>query len=303
MNVWRRPGLAICAVFALAMASSDPPARGQSQTSIPVKPVAAKPAPAKPVPAKPAPDACQRASFLTVVDVGHTLAVPGAMSARNVPEYNFNLQLSQDIKQALTDAGFTRTVLLITAAAPWRGLVERAAKANAMRADLFIAIHHDSVPDNLMKTWQYEGKDTGYNDDYPGYALFISNHNGDRAGSLLFGQFLGKELQARGLQYTPHYTLPLMGHRRRILVDAKAGVYRYDQLIVLRRTVMPALLLEAGSIVNRQEEVELAGPERRAATSAAVTAAVEEFCAARARPVAAKSAAPATRATTAASPR
>jgi N-acetylmuramoyl-L-alanine amidase len=95
---------------------------------------------------------------------------------------------------------------------------------------------------------------------------------------------LGKALQARGLQFTPHYTLALMGHRRRQLLDADAGVYRYDQLVVLRYTRMPALLLEAGSIVNRQEELELATPERRTLTSAAVTAAVEEFCAARAHP-------------------
>ena len=135
-----------------------------------------------------------------------------------------------------------------------------------------------------MQTWQYEGQDQNYNDDYPGYALFISNDNADRAGSLLFGKFLGKALQARGLQFTPHYTLPLMGHRRRQLLDADAGVYRYDQLVVLRYTRMPALLLEAGSIVNRQEELELATPERRTLTSEAVAAAVEDFCAARAHP-------------------
>jgi N-acetylmuramoyl-L-alanine amidase len=287
VNASWRPGLAICAAFALAMLGPGGPAQGQGQA------VNA---------AKPAGDACLRSSFLTVVDVGHTVAVPGAMSARNVPEYAFNLQLAQDIRQALTDAGFDKTVLLITATAPWRGLVERAAKANSMHADLFIAIHHDSVPDELLQTWQYEGQDNRYNDDYPGYALFISNDNGDRAGSLLFGQLLGKELQARGLQYTPHYTLALMGHRRRVLVDTKAGVYRYDQLIVLRQTRMPALLLEAGSIVNRQEELQLGSPERRALTSAAVTAAVEEFCTARARPIAAKSVTPPKRATTAASP-
>jgi N-acetylmuramoyl-L-alanine amidase len=68
------------------------------------------------------------------------------------------------------------------------------------------------------------------------------------------------------------------------LLDADAGVYRYDQLVVLRYTRMPALLLEAGSIVNRQEELELATPERRTLTSAAVAAAVEDFCAARAHP-------------------
>ncbi len=227
------------------------------------------------------PDPCPRSNFRVVVDVGHTLEVPGAMSARGVPEYAFNLQLGTEVKDALVSAGFTATTLLITATAPWRGLVERAARANAMHAKLFIAIHHDSVPDNLLKTWQYGGQEEHYNDDYPGYAIFISNDNADRAGSLMFGSLLGKELQARGLHYTPHYTLPLMGHRRRQLVDAKAGVYRYDQLIVLRETRMPAVLLEAGSIVNRDEELQLASPERRSLTSTAIAAAVEDFCAAR----------------------
>ena len=99
---------------------------------------------------------------------------------------------------------------------------------------------------------------------------------------------LGKELQARGLHYTPHYTLPLMGKHRHELLDPAAGVYRYDQLIVLRHTEMPAVLLEAGSIVNRQEELELASPERRAAVSTAVAAAVEDFCAARSNDLHAK---------------
>src|SRR6516225_945602 len=227
---------------------------------------------------------CTRAAFRVVVDVGHTLDVSGAMSARGVPEYTFNLQLARDVKQALVDAGFEQAVLLITGTAPWRGLFERAERANAMHADLFIAIHHDSVPDNLKQIWEYAGQKNEFNDDYPGYALFISNDNADRAGSLLFGHMLGHELERRGLHYTPHYTLALMGHRRRVLVDAEAGVYRYDQLIVLRTTRMPAVLLEAGSIVNRQEELELATPERRSLTSAAVAAAVADFCAARSRP-------------------
>jgi len=233
---------------------------------------------------------CTRSTFRVVVDVGHTVDVPGAMSARGVPEYAFNLQLAREVKQALVDAGFEQAVLLITGTAPWRGLFERAARANAMHADLFIAIHHDSVPDNLKQIWEYAGQKNEFNDDYPGYAIFISNDNADRAGSLLFGSMLGHELERRNLHYTPHYTLALMGHRRRVLVDAEAGVYRYDQLIVLRQTRMPAVLLEAGSIVNRQEELELATPERRVLTSAAIAAAVANFCAARARPPVVKAA-------------
>jgi N-acetylmuramoyl-L-alanine amidase len=238
----------------------------------------------KPAATTPAHSNCQRAAFRVVVDVGHTVDVPGAMSAHGVPEYAFNLPLAQEIKQALVDAGFDKTVLLITNRPPPVGLFERTLVANRIPADLFISIHHDSVPDGLLQTWQYEGQDQHFNDQYPGYAIFISNDNADRAGSLQFGKFLGKALQAHGLQYTPHYTLALMGHRRRELLDADAGVYRYDQLIVLRDTRMPAVLLEAGSIVNRQEELELATPERRAATGAAVAAAVEDFCAARAHP-------------------
>jgi N-acetylmuramoyl-L-alanine amidase len=230
------------------------------------------------------PTACKRPSFRIVVDVGHTVGVPGALSARGVTEYAFNLKLAEAIKQSLVDAGFDNTVLLVTAAAPWRGLMERARRANSMHADLFIAVHHDSVPDQMLETWQYEGQENHFSDRFTGYAIFVSNENAERSGSLAFGHLLGKNLQARGLRYTPHYTLPLMGRYRHQLLDADAGVYRYDQLLVLRHTSMPAVLLEAGSIVNRKEELELATDDRRTLTANAVTAAVADFCEMRAHP-------------------
>jgi N-acetylmuramoyl-L-alanine amidase len=272
-----------------APAQNTTPTPVSNAATAPASPNAANPLPtARPAPAAKSTAVCHPENFRVVVDVGHTVDVPGAMSARGATEYSFNLALAQEAKQAMVDAGFTKTVLLITDKPPPQGLFSRAIAANSLPADLFLSIHHDSVPDNLLQTWQFEGQDQHYNDDYPGYALFISNDNGDRAGSLLFGSLLGKELQARGEHYTPHYTLALMGHRRRELVDPVAGVYRYDQLIVLRMTRMPAVLLEAGSIVNRQEELDLGTEDRRARTSAAIVAAVQDFCAARARPVAAK---------------
>src|SRR5262249_44767510 len=120
--------------------------------------------------------------------------------------------------------------------------------------------------------------------DYPGYAIFISHENADPAGSLRFGHLLGRELELRTLHYTPHYTLALMGHHRRILVDAETGVYRYDELIVLRLTSMPGVLLGAVFIVNRKEEPDRGPRGRRSPPTAAIVPAVEIFCAARARP-------------------
>jgi hypothetical protein len=44
---------------------------------------------------------------------------------------------------------------------------------------------------------------------------------------------------------------------------------------------MPAVLLEAGSIVNRDEELALASPERQQLITAAVVDAVDSYCAAK----------------------
>lgn len=111
--------------------------------------------------------------------------------------------------------------------------------------------------------------------------MFVSHENPQAAASLYFAQLLGDELKARGLKYTPHYAEAFMQERRRELLDPTAGVYRYDQLIVLKSTRMPAVLFEAGSIVNRDEELVISTPAHRSIIAAAATQAVEIFCAAR----------------------
>ena len=221
---------------------------------------------------------CNRAAFRLVLDVGHTAEVPGAKSARGLHEFEFNLRLAKLIDQQLIDAGFGRTVLLVTEGPALRGLARRVARANAANADLLLSIHHDSVPDSLLEKWDYNGEQHSFSDRFKGHSLFVSYDNRDRRGSLLFARLLGGALKARGLQYTPHYTEKIMGHRRRELLDADVGVYRYDQLVVLRHPQMPAVLLEAGSIINRDEELLMGTPEHQALISAAVLEAVEGFC-------------------------
>ena len=224
------------------------------------------------------PPTCNRAAFRPIIDVGHTLEEPGAMSARGVTEYAFNLNLAKAIEQKLTATGFSRTVMLVTSGPAMKGLFARVRNANAMLADLYLSIHHDSVPEKFLENWDSEGKPNRFSDRFTGHSLFVSFDNPQRKASLLFGKFLGNQLKARDLKYTPHYTEAIMGSRRRELVDRDAGVYRYDKLIVLRETTMPAVLLEAGMIVNRDDEVVLASPERQALVAAAVTDAVGQFC-------------------------
>ena len=241
-------------------------------------------APAEPASAPPRKSVgaiCNRAAFRVIVDVGHTLKAPGARSARGVTEYEFNLALATTIERSLINAGFDKTVLLVTDGPAMKGLIQRVTQANNSSADLFLSIHHDSVPDQLLEKWEFEGNERGFSDRFKGHSIFVSIDNGDFNGSLRFAKLLGQQLKKRGLQYTPHYTDKIMGHRQRQLVDADAGVYRYDQLIVLKSTHMPAVLLEAGSIINRDEELVMGTPEHQSLISAAATEAVERFCASR----------------------
>ena len=227
---------------------------------------------------KPVPSICDRSKFRIVLDVGHTADSEGATSARNVPEFSFNLRLAQRIEQKLKDEGFAETRLLVTEGRARPSLFKRVAAANNLNADLFLSIHHNSVPNTLLEDWEFEGKKSHFSDRFSGYSVFVSHINPEFKTSVAFAELIGKEMKAQGLQYAQQYTQAIMGRYQHPLLDKETGVYSYDELVVLRTTRMPAVLLEAGSIINRDEELKMDSPERQDVISGAVAAAAKEFC-------------------------
>ena len=224
------------------------------------------------------PPTCDRAHFRMIIDVGHSEEVPGAISARGATEYSYNLNLAKKIHAKLQEAGFSKAQLLVTSGKAMASLVTRVNYASNNPADLFLSIHHDAVPDKFLEKWTYEGKPHNYCDRFKGHSIFVSRFNPEYQASLNFGRLLGLQLKAQGMTYAPHYVEKFMGIRQRELVDANAGVYRFDNLVVLMSTTMPAVLLEAGSIINRDEELLMADPKHQATIASAVTTAVESFC-------------------------
>ena len=227
---------------------------------------------------KPSAAACDPAKFRIVLDVGHTAESEGAISARNVAEFVFNLRLAQRIVEKLKAEGFPKARLLVTEGKARPSLFKRVAAANALNANLLLSIHHDSVPDSMLEEWEFNGKKSHFSDRFSGYSVFVSHDNPDFQTSFRFADLVAKEMKAEGLDYAKQYTLPIMGKNRHELLDKETGVYRYDQLVVLRMTRMPAVLLEAGSISNRDEELEMMSPERQDLIAGGVTEAVKEFC-------------------------
>jgi N-acetylmuramoyl-L-alanine amidase len=224
--------------------------------------------------------ACKPADFKIALDVGHTPEASGATSARGVTEYSYNLRLARQIETTLLQSGFSRTILITARGTGRSQLLQRTERASALGVDLFLSIHHDDVQEAYHTKWTYNGTTRLFSDKFSGYSLFVSRENPYFERSLDFAKLLGTELMAHGMYYSGHHAEAIPGEGRE-LVDRKVGVYLYDQLVVLKLTKAPAVLLEAGIIVNRVEELVLASPEGRGLVSAAVLEAANQFCAGR----------------------
>lgn len=225
-----------------------------------------------------APETCEPRKFRIVLDVGHTSEAQGATSARNDVEFGFNLHLARLIGKRLRSAGFAATRVLVTEGKARASLLKRVGTANAAHADFFLSIHHDSVPDKMLEEWEFEGARSHFSDRFSGHSLFVSERNPRFAASLAFARLLGRQLKDAGLQYAAQYSLQLMGRYRHPLLDKDVGVYRYDGLVVLSRTRSAAVLLEAGSIINRDEEMAMNSPQRQELIATAVVTATRAYC-------------------------
>lgn len=228
------------------------------------------------------PGVCNPARFVVAVDVGHSRKSSGATSARGLPEFKFNQTLAKALQQALQADGFSKA-FLINADGRIGSLSARVRAAERARADLFISIHHDSVQPKYLRRWTVDGKTRRYSDEFQGYSLFVSAKNSRFEDSQRVALLVGVALRARGQTPTLHHAEPIKGENRPLL-DRRLGVYRFDDLIVLKRNKMPALLVEAGVIVHRDEETAMADPARQQLLAAAIVAGVRGYCAGMAPP-------------------
>lgn len=218
--------------------------------------------------------ACEPENFVVAIDVGHSPRTRGATSSRGTPEWEFNQALAGQIRQRLWALGFRRAFLITGE----NSLIYRPYLAERGRADLLLSVHHDSVRKQKLKTWTCEqGSRERYCDLQRGHSLFVSRKNPRYGDSLRFAQLLGQALLERHLTPTLHHALPDWGANKPLL-DRARGVYQYDNLVVLRESTMPALLFEAGVIVNRQEEQLLQTPGYRELLAEAVGEAVRDYC-------------------------
>ncbi len=201
------------------------------------------------------------ASLLIAVDVGHYAAEPGVLSARGRPEFEYNRELALEVREALLAAGFT--VRLIGERGDYAVLHHRTRDAKG--AALLISIHHDSV----RERWLPQA------DQFAGFSLFLSRENPARAKALACASAIGARLRAAGFTPSRYHADPVRGENRPF-ADETNGVHYYDKLAVSRTAAMPALLVEAGVIVNREEEARMRDPAARRRIAESIAQGVQQ---------------------------
>ncbi|MDF1741809.1 MAG: N-acetylmuramoyl-L-alanine amidase [Verrucomicrobiales bacterium] len=185
------------------------------------------------------------------LDVGHSLASPGALNATGVGEFYFNAATAGTIARGLESAG--ATVILINGDGQIAGLPDRAVKAMKSKADCFISIHHDSVNQKYKKQWMVNGREQEYADDFRGYSVFASSLNNHAEASRGLALQVGAALYESNMRPTLHHNEPIEGENK-AFINEETGVYEFTNLVVLKSSLMPAILLECGVIVHREEE-------------------------------------------------
>lgn len=199
------------------------------------------------------------------IDVGHFIEEPGATSARGRPELDFNRDLAAEIEAAARRDGL-QTMLI-----GYEGFMSHLARrtAAAAHADFFLSVHHDSVQPRFLETWEYDEVERPYSDLHSGFSLFISRKNRAPKASLACASAIGAALRGAGFSPSLYHADPIPGENKPF-ADKANGVHFYDNLIVLKTARTPAVLLEAGVILNRDEELRMRSEDVRRRIAAAV---------------------------------
>ena len=192
--------------------------------------------------------------------MGHYHAEPGVISYSGVPEFEFNLRLASEIRETLEKNGMRVRMIGDKGDQIFLNRRTRAAKG----ADLFVSIHHDSAREHLHSR----------REQFAGFSLFISRHNPQLAKSLACASAIGAELRAAGMTPSRYHADPVIGENRPF-ADELNGVHFYDNLGVGKTATMPSVLVEAGVIINRDEEARMNDPAVRKAIAEAIARGVD----------------------------
>ena len=195
-----------------------------------------------------------------LLDSGHNPPKSGAISVRGIYEFDYNDQFTAMLAEALRKASFH--VELTRLPDKSIQLNARADLANRLMPELFLSLHHDSA--QLVHLESFDINEiTAYRTKkrITGYSIFVSRENAQFQHSMLFARQLGEHLLQLGRKPSLHHAENIEGENYELL-DEALGIYQAG-FVVLKKTKVPAVLLEVGVIVDEDDEAYISNPKNR----------------------------------------
>jgi N-acetylmuramoyl-L-alanine amidase len=218
----------------------------------PVRPAGAR------LPVKGRPPQPRTRPRIVALDPGHGGVDPGAISPHGIYEKNLTLSTASELAHQLDSTGRYRT-MLTRRGDRFVSLRERVARARASRAELFLSIHADALPDTAMRglsvyTLSNEASDRDT------AALAMRENKDDFVGGVHLSRQpreIGAILLDLARRHTNNRSLTLA----RMIVEELGRVvplletpHRAAGFAVLTAPDMPSALVELGCLSNPAEE-------------------------------------------------
>ncbi len=218
------------------------------------------------------------------LDPGHGGVDPGAISPRGIYEKALALATARELARQLDATGRYRTVLT-RRGDTFVSLRERVARARANRAQLFLSIHADALPDSAMRGLSvYTLSDQASDRDTAALAI-RENKDDFVAGVHLSHQprEIGAILLDLARRQTNNRSLTLA----RVIVEELGRAvplletpHREAGFVVLSAPDMPSALVELGCLSNPGDERLLRQRAHQQALARGLTHAIDDYFAA-----------------------
>ena len=172
----------------------------------------------------------------------------GSVSASGVPEYRFNDELIANFTY-LSNKSADYAIKYAKENIP---ITERPTLAQRLGNEVYIELHHDAAQqddiDRLKKGEQTEKRWR----ELSGFSVMYNPNNKHSHESLRLAQLIADELLQAGFKPNSYHAKDIP-RERRPLVDVARAIYTGREYVI-RESVMPAVVVEAGVIVNPFEE-------------------------------------------------
>lgn len=199
-----------------------------------------------------------------LLDPGHGGEDSGAIGRGGTLEKEIALDIAHRLKRRL-EAKTSAEVLLTRAADLTLPLGERIAIAHASRADLFVSIHLNFVPNkpiNIIETFYF-----GPGTDAASLELARRENSGQGPGMSELREIIERMETQMRREESPRLARAIQNSLYRNSHRENSGVLDYGTkrgpFVVLNQAEVPAVLAEVSCLSNREEEERLGTPQHR----------------------------------------